>query len=185
MSDDADRSGELIHFESTRFGPLSVTSDRIITFPTGLIGFPRPNKFILIDHKPPFSWLHGVDEPSIAFVVIDGFEVGYQYDLALPFSQPECDFKETDEFAILVVVTVRGDPSATTVNLKAPLFVNIRNLRGAQIIFDSPELSTRVPLYDIPSFSPNPEKLQPKDPSSETKPDADKLDVDNAESQKS
>jgi flagellar assembly factor FliW len=180
MNDDANRISELVHFESTRFGPLSVSSDRIITFPSGLIGFPRPNKFVLIDHKHPFSWLHGVDEPSIAFVVIDGFEVGYNYDLTLPFSQPECDFKETDEFAILVVVTVRGDPSATTANLKAPLFVNIRNLRGAQVIFDSPDLSTRVPLCDIPGFSPTPEKSQPEDSSSETT-----LNRGESESQKS
>jgi FliW protein len=35
----------------------------------------------------------------------------------------------------------------TTVNLKAPLFVNMRNRRGVQIIIDDARFSTRHPLW--------------------------------------
>ncbi len=46
-----------------------------------------------------------------------------------------------------MIVTVRPDPSLTTANLKAPVFVNLRNRKGVQVIFDDPRLSTRHPLW--------------------------------------
>lgn len=158
MSSESTDTSRLVHFESSRFGPLSVTAESIITFPSGLVGFPKPTDYVLIEHKPPFSWLHGVDVPAVAFVVVDGFELGYQYDLSLPFSQAECDFQESDEYAILVIVTVRSDPRLTTVNMKAPVFVNIRNRRGVQVIYDSPDLSTRAPLYDVSTLEAETQK---------------------------
>ena len=87
-----------------------------------------------------------MDDPNLAFVVIDGFEIGQQFDFKPPLTDKECDFKEEDEFAILIVVTVRPDPRLTTANLKAPIFVNMRNRRGVQVIFDDPRYSTRFPL---------------------------------------
>jgi flagellar assembly factor FliW len=79
--------------------------------------------------------------------VVDGFEFGQQYDLRLPFSHRDCDFRDDDEYAILVIVTVRADPRLTSANLKAPLFVNIRNRQGVQVIYDDPRYSTRFPLW--------------------------------------
>lgn len=132
---------------SSRFGELVVPEQSLIEFPAGLIGFPRHQKYVLIEHKPPFSWLHSVDDANLAFVVVDGAEFGQKYNLKPPTSDRECDFREDDEYAILVIVTVRPDPSMTTANLKAPLFVNIRNRRGLQVIFDDARYSTRHPLW--------------------------------------
>jgi flagellar assembly factor FliW len=147
MSDELTEKKEQLVVMSTRFGELRVAHDTVISIPAGLIGFPRQSTYIMIEHKPPFSWLQSVEEPSLAFVVIDGFEVGSNYDLTLPFSDKECDFKNDDEYAILLIVTVRPDPKMTTVNLKAPLFVNVRNRTGVQVIYDDPTLSTRQLLW--------------------------------------
>lgn len=132
---------------STRFGDLTVPAETIINFPSGLVGFPSSQKFIMIDHKPPFSWLQSVDNPNLAFVVVDGFEFGEQYKLKPPVGDKDCDFNEEDEYAILVIVTVRPDASQTTANLKAPLFVNVRNRRGVQVIYDDQRFQTRHPLF--------------------------------------
>jgi flagellar assembly factor FliW len=102
----------------------------------------------MIDHKPPFSWLHSVEDPNLAFVVVDGFQFGEKYPVKAPIGDADTDLKEGDEYAILVVVTVRPNAADTTANLKAPIFVNIRNRRGVQIIFDDPRLSTRFPLWE-------------------------------------
>jgi flagellar assembly factor FliW len=132
---------------SSRFGDLTVPADSLIEFPGGLIGFPKAHRFVMVDHKPPFSWLHSADDPNLAFVVVDGFEFGPSYDVKPPSGDKECDFQSTDEYAILVIVTVRPDPRMTTANLKAPLFVNLKNRKGVQMIFDSPRFSTRYPLW--------------------------------------
>ena len=148
MSDEGNvNNTPMIVVDSTRFGDLEVPADSVIDLPAGLIGFPSANKFILVEHKPPFSWFHSCDDPNLAFVVIDGAEFGQHYNWKPPLNDRDCDFKEADEFAILLIVTVRSDPSLTTVNLKAPLFVNIRNRKGVQVIFDDARYSTRHPLW--------------------------------------
>ncbi len=171
MSDDSvDKDAvETIVVPSTRFGDLVVSPDSIMEFPSGLIGFQRATRFILLDHKPPFSWLHSADDPNLAFVVIDGAEFGQHYNWKPPQSDKECDFRENDEFAILIIVTVRPDPSMTTANLKAPLFVNIRNRKGMQIIFDDSRYSTRHPLWEESQEGDAKEEAAPADKEDEKK----------------
>lgn len=140
-------NSEEIVIKSSRFGDLKVPKDSLIHFPSGLIGFPKNTEFVMLEHKAPFSWLHSATDPSLAFVVIDGYEFGVEYSLKPPLNDPICDFKEDDEYAILIIVTVRKELSLTTANLKAPLFVNLRNRTGVQVIFDDPKYSTRHPLW--------------------------------------
>jgi flagellar assembly factor FliW len=140
--------GEMFTFISARFGELEVGRDTIIEFPQGLIGFSNYRNYVLLDHKEPFSWLHSIEEPSLAFVVIDGFQFGKMYDLSIPARVKECDFQEDDEYAILIVVTVRESLALTSANIKAPLFVNVRNRRGVQVICEDPKLSTRYLLWE-------------------------------------
>ncbi|MCB9030603.1 MAG: flagellar assembly protein FliW [Deltaproteobacteria bacterium] len=146
MSEDS-KTEETITFQSSRFGEFSVPKSTLITFPEGIIGFPTDPDFVLLEHKPPFSWLHSVTNPDLAFVVVDGAEFGDNYRIPLPVGDSTTEYKENDEFAVLVIVTVRPDPSMTTANLKAPLFVNLKNRKGIQMVIDDASYSTRFPLW--------------------------------------
>ena len=147
MSEQTGSEQQTVVVHSSRFGDLTVPADSIIEIPNGLIGFPRHRKFVMIDHKPPFSWLHSVEDANLAFVVVDGFQFGESYSVKPPTGDKDCDIREDDEYAILVLITVRPDPRMTTANLKAPVFVNIRTRKGVQVIFDDPRYSTRFPLW--------------------------------------
>lgn len=146
---------EVVTVKSTRFGEFTVPKDSLIHFPSGLIGFPRAKSFVILEHKPPFSWLHSIEDPNLAFVVIDGAEFGPIYEGKIPYGDRDTELEAGDDYAILIVVTARPDPLQTTANLKAPLFVNVRNKKGVQIIFDDARLSTRHQLWekkeDIPT----------------------------------
>jgi flagellar assembly factor FliW len=147
MSDDSSKKGETLTFTSGRFGDFTVPVESIIEIPSGIIGFAHTTRFVMLDHKPPFSWLHSIEDPNLAFVVVDGFEFGQQFDVKPPVGDKDTDLKADDEYAILIVVTVRPDPRLTTANLKAPIFVNMRNRKGVQTIVDDPRYSTRFPLW--------------------------------------
>ncbi len=147
MSEQSENGRETVVVHSSRFGDLTVPADSIIDIPSGLIGFPKHHKFVMLEHKPPFSWLHSVEDPNLAFVVVDGFQFGESYQVKPPYGNKDCDLQEGDEYAILVLITVRPDPKQTTANLKAPVFVNIRTKKGVQMIFDDPRYSTRFPLW--------------------------------------
>jgi flagellar assembly factor FliW len=147
MSEEQNKSGATITFNSTRFGEFTVPVEVLIEIPSGIIGFPHTTRYVMLDHKPPFSWLHSVEDPNLAFVVVDGFEFGEQFEVKPPIGDKDTDLKAEDEYAILIIVTVRPDPKLTTANLKAPVFVNMRNRRGVQTIIDDPRYSTRFPLW--------------------------------------
>lgn len=147
MSDESRDNSDVLVIESSRFGQLEVAADSVITIPSGLIGFPAHKKFVMIEHKHPFCWLHSIEDPALAFVVVDGSEFGENYRLDPPFGDKDADIQPDDEYAILVVVTVRPNAADTTANLKAPVFVNLRNRSGVQVIFDDPGLTTRFTLF--------------------------------------
>jgi flagellar assembly factor FliW len=147
MTEESSKQQGVVSFKSTRFGEFQVPAETVIEIPSGIIGFPGATRYVMLEHKPPFSWLHSIDDPNLAFVVVDGFEFGQQFDVKPPVGDKDSDLKQEDEYAILIIVTVRSDPRLTTANLKAPVFVNMRNRRGVQIIIDDPRYSTRFPLW--------------------------------------
>ena len=62
------------HTVNTRnFGPLTVREDQVITFAPGLLGFTHLQRYVLIERRQesPFLWLQSLDNPELAFVVID------------------------------------------------------------------------------------------------------------------
>jgi flagellar assembly factor FliW len=154
MSEELNKQGEMLTFKSTRFGEFTVPVETVISIPSGIIGFPHTSKFVMLDHKHPFSWLHSVEDPNLAFVVVDGFEFGQQFDVKPPVGDKDTDLKADDEY----------DPRLTTANLKAPVFVNMRNRKGVQIIIDDPRYSTRFPLWSDEPAAGGQESGQPANP---------------------
>jgi flagellar assembly factor FliW len=147
MSESSKEQSATLVVQSSRFGEISVAADSVIEFPNGMIGFPQHKKFVMFDHKPPFAWLHSIEDPNLAFVVMDGSQFTENWEFKAPFSDPQIGLERDGEFAILIVVTVRADPKMTTANLKAPLFVNLANRKGAQVIHDDPKFPTRYHLW--------------------------------------
>ena len=139
---------EKIKFNSTRFGELEINKDAIINFPVGIIGFPDAHEFVMLDYNAPFSWLHSVDQPNIAFVVVNGAEFGEDYSFDLPYGDKEITLEKDDEIALVNLVTVRPEVDMTTVNLKAPIIVNMKNRMAKQVVIDNPNLPIRLPIFN-------------------------------------
>jgi len=50
------------------------------------------------------------------------------------------------EVLVLLVLTAAGTLAETTVNLKAPILVNLRTNSAMQVVLDDPALDVRAPL---------------------------------------
>jgi len=146
--------GEKIKINTTRFGELEIDPQTLIELPSGLIGFPAAKSFVLLEYTQPFSWLQCLELPDLAFVVVSASEFGEQYSFDLPLQDRAVDLNETDEVAIFNLVTIRPDASLSTVNLKAPVVVNLRNRKGKQVILDDTRYPTRMPLYSAAEDKP-------------------------------
>ena len=145
MSDEGKK--DILRVESTRFGVLEIPSSSIIYIMGGIIGFPGLSRYTLLEYNPPFSWLQSLDRADLAFVVVNAAEFGEEYSFPLPAGDKDLDLTGTDDVAIINLVSVRPDPTMTTVNLKAPVIVNLRNMNGRQVVLDNPKFPVRMPLW--------------------------------------
>lgn len=133
--------------KSSRFGTIEVEASKTIQLPSGLVGYDRPQIFALFDYAYPFHWLQSIDNPELAFVVIDGLEITKKLGLQIPWGDPDTDLRPEDEFAVILIVTIREPIEDSTVNLLAPIFVNMRNRRGVQVVYDDDPNRVRYPLF--------------------------------------
>jgi flagellar assembly factor FliW len=104
--------------------------NEVISFTEGLIGLPEIRRAVLIsiDGFEPFFWLASVEDQQNRFVVVDPREIFDGYE---PFSADSPDRFETKTLSI---VKISSNWEKTTVNLRAPIFINPRSKRGAQCV---------------------------------------------------
>ena len=141
---------------STRFGTLNVPAEALLTFPSGLLGFPERTRYVILDHDTdaPFKWLHCAEEASLAFVVIDPvlFNANYQITIS-PEARFEVEGNEADELSLAVILTIPADdPSAVTANLRGPLLMNARTRLCKQLVL-SEDYPTRYPVFSTSSHA--------------------------------
>ena len=128
---------EVVRVASARFGEFQVPIDRILHFPQGLIGFPRARRFVILDHRPgsPFKWMLCLEQPDLAFAVVEPATLvpGYQAPLELAARTLRVD---PSDVALFVIVTIPADPTAMTVNLMAPVVVDVRTRSSRQLVLE-------------------------------------------------
>lgn len=101
-----------------------------ISFAEGLIGLPEMRRAVLVSMNgcAPFCWLASIDDEKNRFIVVNPREIFADYDPAIVAEKSE-PVTQT-----LAIVKVSSDWQKTTVNLRAPIFVDAETRRGAQII---------------------------------------------------
>lgn len=136
--------------ETTRFGSLEFTAERLYELTEGLLGFPLLKRFILIEDEEeggPFKWLQSVDEPSLAFVVIDPDWLVPNYRSELPAAAfGAVGVARPGEGTALALVTIPENPQEMTANLKGPLLFNPETRQGMQLVLDDERHSLRYPI---------------------------------------
>ncbi|MBX3318620.1 MAG: flagellar assembly protein FliW [Nitrospira sp.] len=141
---------------STRFGSFEVPDESVVTFPSGLLGFPEQQRYVILDHdtEAPFKWLQSMEEPDLAFVLMDPARFHPDYHVEVPADAlMEIKGGEREDLTLVVILTIPSDdPSRITANLRGPLLISHKSKLGKQLVL-SEEFPTRHPLF--PSASPS------------------------------
>jgi flagellar assembly factor FliW len=136
---------------TTRFGCVVIDRKDIIHFPEGLIGLSDcPDWVILGDTlNDAVAWMQSIDREEIALAVVSPrrFVPGYQIRVARRELEP-LKLERVESAQVLVVVG-RTDRSMT-LNLKAPLILNLDRRVGRQVITNG-ELPVCYELDDAPT----------------------------------
>jgi flagellar assembly factor FliW len=126
-------------FETTRFGPIGIEPDSIITFTQPIIGFQEYRRYVLLPgpENSALRWLQSTDSGELAFIVMNPFTVAPDYRIDLQSQEmAELAVTSISELDIYTLVVVPQDRTQIRTNLKAPILINPKHRLGKQTILD-------------------------------------------------
>lgn len=135
---------------TSRFGEVDVDQTRIITFPKGMLGFPKYKQYVLIEagEESYFWWLQSIEIPDLAFVVTDPSLFVPTYKVPLkPEQMQEMGLESLQEAQVFVIVNKRNQ--VLTGNLQGPLVIHCGKRVGVQLVLSDRRFTTRVPLIEL------------------------------------
>ena len=136
------------------FGEVEIADDKIIHFPSGIVGFPELTEFTLLHDEEKgagsIHWLQSLQEPGFAMPVMDPL-------LVCPDYNPEVDDEllkplgglDPEEILVLVTVTVPSDLKKMSVNLRGPVIINAAAKKACQVIVEGEGYQVKYPVYEI------------------------------------
>jgi flagellar assembly factor FliW len=130
--------------QTTRFGPIEVDDEKVMTFKDGLLGFPRHLRFALVQttSDPVFFWMQSVDEPDLAFVVCDPLTFVPDYQVPIRKDDVEAlGLQDLGDCQVLTIVNKVG--GALTANLLGPIVVGTHSLQAKQLVLSDKRYGTR------------------------------------------
>jgi len=137
--------------ETKYAGEIVVEENQIIHFPHGLPGFQEEHRFLLMDLPDGglFYVLQSVETTGLAFVVAIPYSIKKDYSVDLDDATQEIlQIEKPEDVAIYGIVTVKDPFSKSTINLKAPLIINIKERLGKQQILNTDEYATKTPIME-------------------------------------
>ncbi|OHB85876.1 MAG: hypothetical protein A2V98_10695 [Planctomycetes bacterium RBG_16_64_12] len=136
---------------TTRFGPVEVEADDVIRFPEGLLGLEECRDWVLLadEENDAVAWMQSVDRGDVALAVVSPrrFVAGYRIRVARRELAP----LNLDRVgAAHVLVIVGRTERSLTLNLRAPIVINLENRLARQVMTNGHlpvqhELGTALP----------------------------------------
>jgi len=135
---------------STRFGPIEAEPDDLIHFPEGLLGLAQCRDWVFLadTQNDAVAWMQSLDRAEIALGVVcpRRFLPGYRMRVVGRELEP---LKLERIQAARVLVVVGKNKGSITLNLKAPLVINLERRLGRQVMTNG-ELPVQ---YGLPNGS--------------------------------
>ena len=130
-------SSTVVKLSTSNFGNLSIEKENIITFEQGLLGFEELKQFAIIDLEEclPFEWLVSVEDPIVAFPILNPTLFFSDYKPSLSKDDLiSLNIKKEKDVEMFCIVTLDKKPENVTLNLKGPILINMKNKIGKQVV---------------------------------------------------
>jgi flagellar assembly factor FliW len=136
--------------ESKNFGNISYTNEEVILFKEGLPGFTKFTKYILVENEElkPFSLLQSIEKADIAFIIVSPETFKHDYKVIASVEELEnIAIEKTESARIFSLVTMSERKEDVTMNLKAPIIINMEKKLGAQIILKQNDYDIEYKMF--------------------------------------
>jgi len=140
-----------MQIRTTRFGVLELGADDLLSFPTGLLGLEDCRHWVLLAdaQNESLGWLQSTSKPEVAVAVVSPrrFVPTYQLRVARNELEP-LQLARVRDAQVLVIVG--KNEQGITLNLKAPLVVNLERRLGRQVVSNADQ-PLQYPLSSPPA----------------------------------
>jgi flagellar assembly factor FliW len=136
---------------TSRFGEIEIEDQSVVDMPEGMLGFTEFKKYVLIQHNQgsPFLWYQAVDEPNLAFVIVDPFTFFPDYEVMLSREDLEVlQAAEPGNLAVFAVVVIPENPEDMTANLRGPILINVERKIARQVVLNDERYSPHQPILE-------------------------------------
>lgn len=150
LVDESPTAERTVAVASDLLGTLDVPAQGILTFPSGMFGFPECRRFALVGAgRDGLFWLQSLEHATLAFLLADPFHFYPAYSVELGAGdRAELAVTDAGDVAILCVVTLpRRRDEPPTANLQGPVALNFRTGLGRQLALAESTWGTRRPLH--------------------------------------
>lgn len=124
-----------MQISTQHFGPVEIEVDDILLFPRGIVAFEDCQHWVLLsdEQNPALAWLQSVGRSEVAVPVVSPRRFAPEYSVHVSRGQLQpLEISQFDRAYVLTVVSQSdGD---LTLNLKAPLIINLDRRLGRQVI---------------------------------------------------
>ncbi len=131
----------------TKFhGMVEVKTDQVWEFPKGLPGFEDEKSFVLlpVEGNDVFQVLQSTVSTEVALIVSNPFQLVDDYSFDIDDSTIEfLDVRKQEDIIVLGVVSLKEPFEASTINLQAPIIMQVANKKAKQMILNDQNWSLR------------------------------------------
>ncbi len=138
-------------YQTNRFGKIGFEEKDILFLPKGILGFSQLSKYVIIEKSEydPFKWIQSVEDPDVAFVIVDPTLFFPNYKLEVNEKElEELNFKQMKELLTYVIVTVPPDSSQMSADLLGPLVINSKKRIAKQVVMPNSPYTTKHYILD-------------------------------------
>lgn len=135
------------------FGEIEIDENKVLTFNEGIPGFENLKKFLFMtdnDENSPFCWLQSIEDLDIVFTLFDIYTLMEEYEPKISYEEITNDIGEfeKEDILIYVIANIPKDITKISVNLKAPVIINMKTNKAKQAISISEEYEIKTYIYE-------------------------------------
>lgn len=135
---------------TARFGTVEVADSKVLCFAEGLPGLEKYKQYVIlqVSESYPVVWMQSTEDADICLPVIDSFLAVPEYTFNIDDEDvSELGVTRTEDLHILSVLVIPENLEGMTINLAAPIIINMESGQAKQILLSGAEYGVRHPIF--------------------------------------
>ncbi|MDU0205692.1 MULTISPECIES: flagellar assembly protein FliW [Paenibacillus] len=130
---------------------LDLLQGKVLRFNGSILGFEELDEFevSVVEEGSPYAYLQSVQDENISFLVVTPFVFYPNYTFEIEDNDKSLlELNSNEEVAVINIVTIKEPYTKSTVNLLAPLVLNIATEQARQLVLPPQSTyGTNDPLF--------------------------------------